>query len=323
MGKISLKEHLKRLKYSIKSTPQRRKVVLKRGDFPKSIKRNIEKMRHVVLVAALTASGLVLSIPAVPKTQYDAKNMPVAVQEALQQQAIATIVEQKTQIVQKSIIDNVSKLQQEIIQAKQSGKRNPFIRGIFKHVYSKGGLPGNMNYCVAGAMYAQILCNDNVLKQILPDADKTPSDYKYNSHPSVSCPYMRAFFRERMPNNYAERGDTDFKTTINKLEAGDIITISSSNNTSSGEHCVTCAGSVKNGKIRVKSFNNERDYEVPVSKIVGAALIIQQYRQDLTRELEERNRSINRVDYAVVPQGKADIVFTDYIKQMNIDKQRG
>ena len=280
-------------------------------------------MSRVIRVAALTATGLFLSIPSVPKTQFDDNTIPVAVREALQQQIVETIVTNKTKEVQQSIMSNIDLLQQKIIHAKQTGKRNQVVKDIFRHVYSKGGLSGNMNYCVAGAMYAQSMCNDNILKQILPDADKAPSDYKYNSHPSVSCPYMGKFFEQNMPNNYARKGDENFKKIVSELEPGDIITVASAVNTSSGEHCVTCAGSVENGKIKVKSFNNERNYEVPVSKIVSAALIIKQYREVLTRELEERNRSINRVDYAVISPSKRDVLFTDYVKQMNIDKQRG
>lgn len=177
-------------------------------------------------------------------------------------------------------------LQQEVITAKRTGKKYQKVKAIFDAVYPKGGLSGNFNYCVAGAMYAHQRCNDEILTQILPDAGKTAKDYGFSSHPSVSCPYMRSYFKQTLGENYAEKKDKNFKDVLNNLEAGDIITISSTQNTSTGEHCVTCAGKVEDGKISVKSLNGERDYEVPVSLIRGAACIMKQYREVLTRMLE-------------------------------------
>lgn len=310
MSKVSLLERLKSIKSRFNSNETKAKDVRTYKPFPNKIRQSLKRMMTTLRTAALATTLSVLSIPAIPKT-YDS-SVSETMKETSWEKSIDVIVNKKTQQLQQQIMQNIDSLQQKIIQARRTGKREQVVREIFNKVYPKGGLTGKMNYCVAGAMYAQSLCNDNILKQILPDAHKTPKDYKYSSHPNVSCPYMRSFFKENMPQNYAERGDENFKETLSKLEAGDIITVFSSVNTSSREHCVTCAGPVKDGKIPVKSFNSERNYEVPVSKVVGAALVMEQYRETLTQELYQ-DRAATR--YAVIDNiGNNTIDFSSYVE---------
>lgn len=325
MSKISVVKHLKKLKkHSGISTGDVRDV-RHYDSFPPKVKNNLKKLMPLIKTATLATAASVLSMPTLPGA-YNSNSISETVKMAAWQKSIDAIANEQTQQLQQKILDNIDSLQQQIISAKQNGKKTQFIQDMFNKVYPKGGLSGNFNYCVAGAMYAQSLCHDEILKQILPDAQKNPRDYNYSSHPNVSCPYMRSFFKENMPQNYAEKGDENFKETIQQLEAGDIITISSSFNTSSGEHCVTCAGSVENGSITVKGFNGERTYKVPVSKIVGAARIMNQYRQNLTeillREKELSNvaslsNSTNTIDFEKAAQ-------LDYVRNKILEqKQRG
>ena len=244
-------------------------------------------LMHSLKIAAITGVSLTaVATPLHPSSLAANPTQSAEMAKVLRQKSIEGVVSQKTQEVQQEILQSVDNLQQEVITAKRVGKKYQKVKSIFDAVYPKGGLRGDFNYCVAGAMYAHQRCNDKILTEILPDASKTAKDYGFSSHPSVSCPYMRSFFRQTLGENYAEKHDKNFTEVLNNLQAGDIITISSTQNTSTGEHCVTCAGKVEDGKISVKSLNGERDYEVPVSRIRGAACIIKQYREVLTRKLE-------------------------------------
>lgn len=244
-------------------------------------------LMHSLKIAAITGVSLTaVATPLHPSSLAANPTQSAEMAKVLRQKSIEGVVSQKTQEVQQEILQSVDNLQQEVITAKRVGKKYQKVKSIFDAVYPKGGLRGDFNYCVAGAMYAHQRCNDKILTEILPDASKTAKDYGFSSHPSVSCPYMRSFFRQTLGENYAEKHDKNFTEVLNNLQAGDIITISSTQNTSTGEHCVTCAGKVEDGKISVKSLNGESNYEVPVSRIRGAACIMKQYREVLTQKLE-------------------------------------
>lgn len=251
------------------------------------MRRGLQSLVHSLKIAAITGVSLMAFATQLHPSSLAANPTQSAeMAKVLRQKSIEGMVSQKTQDLQAEILQSVENLQQEVITAKRTGKKDQIVKAIFDAVYHKGGLSGNLNYCVAGTMYAHQLCDDGLLNGLLPDAGKTAKDYGFSSHPSVSCPYMRSYFKQTLGENYAEKKDKNFKDVLNNLEAGDIITISSTQNTSTGEHCVTCAGKVEDGKISVKSLNGERDYEVPVSRIRGAACIMKQYREVLTRMLE-------------------------------------
>lgn len=252
-----------------------------------NVRDGMRSLIHSLKIAAITGVSLTaVATPLQPTTLAANPAHSSEMAKILRQKSIEGAVSQKTQEVQREILQSVDDLQQEVISAKRAGKRNQKIKSIFDAVYPKGGLSGSFNYCVAGAIYAHQRCNDKILSGILPDASKTAKDYGFSSHPSVSCPYMRSFFKQTLGENYAEKNDKNFKEVLNSLDAGDIITITSSQNTSTGEHCVTCAGKVENGKISVKSLNGENNYEVPVSRIRGAACIMKQYREVLVKTME-------------------------------------
>lgn len=284
--RTSLRDRIKKLK---KQTAEKNRTVRKAQYKPVSdkTKDGMRRLMHSLKIAAITGVSLMAFATQLHPSSLAANPTQSAeMAKVLRQKSIEGVVSQKTQDVQAEILQSVENLQQEVITAKRTGKKYQKVKAIFDAVYPKGGLSGNFNYCVAGAMYAHQRCNDEILTQILPDAGKTAKDYGFSSHPSVSCPYMRSYFKQTLGENYAEKKDKNFKDVLNNLEAGDIITISSTQNTSTGEHCVTCAGKVEDGKISVKSLNGERDYEVPVSRIRGAACIMKQYREVLTRTLE-------------------------------------
>lgn len=251
------------------------------------MRRGLQSLVHSLKIVAITGISLTAFATSLHPSSLAANPTQSAeMAKVLRQKSIEGMVSQKTQDLQAEILQSVENLQQEVIAAKRTGKKDQIVKAIFDAVYHKGGLSGSLNYCVAGTMYAHQLCDDGLLNGLLPDAGKTAKDYGFSSHPSVSCPYMRSYFKQTLGENYAEKKDKNFKDVLNNLEAGDIITISSTQNTSTGEHCVTCAGKVEDGKISVKSLNGERDYEVPVSRIRGAACIMKQYREVLTRKLE-------------------------------------
>lgn len=284
--RTSLLDRIKKLK---KQTAKENRTVRKAQYKPVSdkTKDGMRRLMHSLKIAAITGVSLTaVATPLHPSSLAANPTQSAEMAKVLRQKSIEGMVSQKTQEVQQEILQSVENLQQEVITAKRTGKKDQIVKAIFDAVYPKGGLSGSLNYCVAGTMYAHQRCNDRLLNGLLPDAGKTAKDYGFSSHPSVSCPYMRSYFKQTLGENYAEKKDKNFKDVLNNLEAGDIITISSTQNTSTGEHCVTCAGKVEDGKISVKSLNGERDYEVPVSRIRGAACIMKQYREVLTRTLE-------------------------------------
>lgn len=269
------------------------------------------------LFKKLAVTSLFTAATVMPVQQTDTHASPnplqlaeqMAMAEQSRQSKIDQMVDIRCKELQKEIIANVDSLQKTIIDAARTGRKNQVITKIFKEVYPKGGFNGSYNYCVAGAMYARLNSKDEVLKSLLPDPSKRAPQNA--GHPNVSCPYMRNYFKNNFGANYADRWNKDFKKFITMLEPGDIITVSSSRNSSSGEHCLTCAGKVENGKIAVKSFNGEKNYEVPVSRIVGAVRMMQQYREVLAAKLQKeinverfielagsRGEDLNFIDYA-------------------------
>lgn len=314
MTKEKLLERIRKMKNGQSKTKPVKKVRhLSRQAFPETTRQKCIKFgrqaKKILMLSTISLLTLVPggkdAIPATLENLREAQNH-LEVMENKRQQTIDEIVARQTANLQKEILSNVSTLQQDITIAKRQGKRNAVVKKIFDNVYERGGLLGSMNYCVAGAMYAQRMCQDSVLSAILPDPAKTARDYDFSGHPNVSCPYMRQFFEQNLGDNYAERNDKNFKEFVKTLEAGDIITISSSQNTSTGEHCVTCAGPVVDGQIPVKSLNSERDYEVPVNRIVGAAKVMAQYRENLGKEL---NNELDIQSYMALA-AEGSIVFT-------------
>ncbi len=294
MVKENLLERIRKIKSGQTEQKSGKEVRhLTRQSFSDSIRQKCARS-HSALKRLLTFTAIVVlsssqareAVPATLDGYADTRNR-IEITESCRQQSIHKIVNAQTTQLQNQILSNISTLQENIKAAKRSGRRNQTVKKIFDTVYKRGGLLGSMNYCVAGAMLAQMQCQDNVLNEILPDPSKTAKDYKFSGHPNVSCPYMREFFQQTLGDNYAERGDKNFKDFVKTLEAGDIITVSSSANTSSGEHCVTCAGPVVNGRVPVKSLNGESNYEVAVTSIVGAAKVMEQYRDVLTQKLEK------------------------------------
>ena len=196
--------------------------------------------------------------------------------------SVEKIAEMKTEQLQEQILSNVDSLQRLIVQAGKTGAKNKtkVVKKILDDVFPRGGLPGTTNYCVAGAAKARMMCNDTTLNAIMPDPTKLPKEYGFSSSPNVSCPFMRQYFKNTLGENYADRKSENFNEVVNSLEAGDVIMVRSSSNTSSGEHCVTVSGPMQeDGTIPVMSLNKEDNYNVSPKQIVGAAKVIAQYRQ--------------------------------------------
>ncbi len=189
------------------------------------------------------------------------------------------------------IVANLTNLQADITAAKKNGQRNSAVKNLFTSVFTHNALSGEDHYCVAGAIYAHRQCDDLIIRRILPDPEKTHEDFaresnsSYCSHPNVYCPDLQQFFRDNYGDNYAGPKDTNFKKVVQNLEAGDILTLYQESNSSSGHHCVTCIGPVENGRVQVKSLNDEGTYPVSVSRISGAANVMKQYRETYIREM--------------------------------------
>lgn len=266
------------------------------------IKQRSKKIKRTI--AVLTMLGIQVAY-----ASFNAPNMELLtvtvmddnqVKQIMVENSVDTIVKIKTEKLQDQILSNVDSLQRLIIQAKRTGNKNKVVKKILDDVFPMGGLPGSTHYCVAGAAKAKLMCNDSTLNSIMPDPTKRPREYGFPSSPNVSCPFMRQYFKDTLGENYAQKGDSNFNEVVNSLEAGDIITVRSIRNTSSGEHCVTVAGPMQeNGTIPVMSLNTEDNYNVLPRQIIGAAKIIAQYRQELTNSLtlyyEEQYKKDNSV----------------------------
>ncbi len=205
-------------------------------------------------------------------------------------QTIEALAEEKTQELQAQIIENVGQLQNEVKEAKRTGRRNSVVAGIFSKV-SPTRLSGANNYCVAGATCAYENIDDPLMKQILDkiiaDNTKTAGELQVRSgHPNLACGAFREFYKKTLGENYADRKSPYFRQTLQNLKPGDIIIVSSTQNTSSGMHCVTFEKYDEHGNIRVKSLNRESDYSVPSSRILAVAQISNQFQKILIEELE-------------------------------------
>lgn len=269
-------------------------TLAKYQEFPKEVKEKVKKSGTAFkkLIIMLAFVGVHVAYAG-----HDTKNpgsITVALMnnEFVQKQVISDnindIVELKTEQLQKQILSNVDSLQRLITQAKKTGvkNKNKVVKKILDEVFPRGGLPGTTHYCVAGAAKARMMCEDTTLNAIMPDPSKLPKEYGFSSSPNVSCPFMRQYFKDTLGENYAQRGDANFNTVVNNLEAGDVITVRSARNNSSGEHCVTVAGPMQDdGTIPVMSLNTEDNYNVYPKQIVGAAKVMAQYRARLTDTL--------------------------------------
>ncbi len=210
---------------------------------------------------------------------------------------IDNIVSARTLFIQNEILSNVDSLQRLIVQARRTGSKYKVVKKILDDVYPNGHLSGNTHYCVAGMAESRLMCDDATLNDIMPNPSNYPSDDGYTSSPNVSCVYLRKYFKDTLGNNYAQKGDKHFNEVINTVEAGDVIIVRSSRNTSSGEHCVTVAGPInQNGFIPVMSLNTESNYNVHSGQVIGAAKIIEQYRHNLTNSLLQCYESTLNVD---------------------------
>jgi len=267
-----------------------------------SLKRFSEKVRDkvapaakkIVAVAALTAATLSPTGKVAP-SQNTSANTKTEIELAEQRREIVLshIAQTRSSELSAEIVNDVAKLQAQIKEAKDNSQRNPAVERILDEVYTYGGLSGNNNYCVAGAIYAHLQCDDPIMRKILPDPEKRPEDFtqesnsKYWSHPNVSCPALQQYFRDNYGENYAGPKDPNFKEVLQNLQAGDILTLYQASNSSSGHHCVTCIGPVENGIVQVKSLNGEGTYPVAVSRISGAACVMKQYRETYMREMAQ------------------------------------
>ncbi|MBR2299560.1 MAG: hypothetical protein IJ870_03180 [Alphaproteobacteria bacterium] len=209
------------------------------------------------------------------------------------QRLIQKIAEKKTSELSRQVIENIDHLQNAIL-ATPKNKKASRIRKLFSQVYKKGGLSGKENYCVAGATSAYYesvtdsLMN-MVLKNILVSTEATPKKLQLDSHPNVSCPAFCAYYKAKLGSNYIDQSTKDYQAVFkNQLEPGDILMLKSSQNTSSGMHCVTFEKYDEQGDICVKSLNCEKDYSVKLSKIIAVAKIPSQYKDELITQLEEK-----------------------------------
>lgn len=211
--------------------------------------------------------------------------------EAAKQNMINYIVDQKTQYVQNQQIENISKMQNIMKHAKIQGNKDKLASDFLKDV-SPIHLKKNINYCLAGAMDGYCRIEDQqlkpVIKKMIANVNSTPKDFNLFSHPNVSCPAFRIYYKQLLGANYFDRQSADFNERLNTLEKGDIIIIYSSENTSSNLHCVTFE-KYDGDMLCVKSLNNEKDYKIKPVRVCCAAKFINQFRQNLSNELKYNN----------------------------------
>ncbi len=257
------------------------------------IKERTASVAKKFAVAAMLTAATLSPTERVSSSPKESANTRAEIELAEQrrEKILEQITQNRSSELSAEIVNNLDDLQNKIETAKDKGQRNPVVKKLLASVYTRGGLSGANDYCVAGAMYAHLQCEDDIMRKILPDPEKSPQDFaaeynnEFSSHPNVSCSYLQKFFRTTYGENYAQPKDANFKTVLQNLEAGDIITVRSEGNTQSGHHCVTCIGSVKDGAVRVKSLNGESTYNVDVRRISSAACVMKQYRETYMREM--------------------------------------
>ncbi len=219
--------------------------------------------------------------------------------EEERQHVISQIAEQKTQELQDQIVANVAELQDIVKKAKSNGTRVSTVAKIFSKV-SPARISGTNNYCVAGATCAYENIDDPLMQMILgniiADNTKTAGQLQVRSgHPNLSCHAFREFYKKTLGQNYADRNSPHFRQTLQNLKPGDIIILSSQQNTSSGMHCVTFEKYDDTGRICVKSLNRESNYSVSSGKILAVAQIPNQFHKLLQEELERNPQLLDQL----------------------------
>lgn len=217
--------------------------------------------------------------------------------DEIKEKIINYIIDTKTKQLQNQIIENLSQLQNDIKTAKQHGKKTSLVAKLFK-IVSPLNLSGTNNYCTAGAMCAYFQMKDAQIKPIIDgivaSKNTLPKDFKLFSHPNISCPAFREYYKKKLGSNFFDRKSTDFQQKIKSLEKGDVLMIYSSQNTSSNLHCVTFE-KYDGDMLCVKSLNNENDYEIKPSKVCCVAKFVNQFRQNLSNELHRNNEFFNSI----------------------------
>lgn len=208
----------------------------------------------------------------------------------VKEKLITDITRKKTLELQNEIIENISQLQSNVRNEKRHGRRYTFISKLLRKVSPFSN--GKSNYCVAGAMSAYCSIGDSTIKpfidNMIASKDVLPKDLNLCSHPNISCPAFRAYYKQTLGSNFIDKKSPDFNNQFKHLEKGDVILVFSSQNTSSGFHCVIFE-KYDNGQICVKSLNNENDYSIKPGRISCVAKFPNQFRQNLSQALENND----------------------------------
>ena len=210
---------------------------------------------------------------------------------ALRNKIVSMIVQEKTEELQDEVIKKISQLQSDVKAANRQGRKKQFIKKLFKKV-SSVSLSGDQNYCTAGAMYGYCSIDDAMIKQIVNEiiagTDVLPRDLNLFSHPNISCPAFKAYYKQVLGANFIDRQSPDFAQQIKSLEKGDVILLYSSQNTSSGLHCVTVEKNEDN-KIYTKGLNSETDAIIKDRRICCIAKFPKQFKQNFAKELAQND----------------------------------
>lgn len=154
----------------------------------------------------------------------------------------------------------------ETVKSKKTTKeKQKYVKDeFFDKVYPKGGRPGSDNYCIAALMRCMLDANEKVgdFSEFIPDTQTL------EGHSNISCPRFLAYVQKNFPDCISK---FQKKINVDELQPGDILVVSSSQNTSSGLHAKMYAGDgmeISFNRDYMKEIgNNNAGYVIKTSQI--------------------------------------------------------
>lgn len=166
--------------------------------------------------------------------------------------------------VKENLIPAAKNHLETVLSKKTTREKQKYIKDeFFDKVFPKGGRPGSDNYCIAALMRCMLDANEKVgdFSEFIPNTQTL------EGHNNISCPRFVAYVKKNFPDCITK---FQKKIDVNDLQPGDIMIVSSSQNTSSGLHAKMYTGDgmeISFNRDYMKEIGNNSGYIIKTSQI--------------------------------------------------------
>lgn len=166
--------------------------------------------------------------------------------------------------IQENLIPAAKSHLETVLSKKTTREKQKYVKDeFFDKVFPKGGRPGSDNYCIAALMRCMLDANEKLgdFSEFIPDTQTL------EGHNNISCPRFVAYVKKNFPDCITK---FQKKIDVDELQPGDILIVSSSQNTSSGLHAKMYAGDgmeISFNRDYMKEIGNNSGYVIKTSQI--------------------------------------------------------